>query len=184
MNLSTRTKYIPPTRSSFPTSAKKTAPKKEFSLSAQAAAFPCLVSPPKTGPSLLSFANMVKTNIPACVPVLSDVSPGWVHIRKQGGHIQYKSGKPSNRYPLSDENFILKFDRWVWKSRLAKDQYERDSDVIRLGDLSEYYGAPTLLEMYAAEEEEEEDQRLQATYDLSTDMSDSDDYNKFEIPYQ
>ena len=36
--------------------------------------------------------------------------------------------------------------------RLAIEQYERDNDIIRLGDLSQYYGEKTIYEMFEEEE--------------------------------
>lgn len=47
----------------------------------------------------------------------------------------------------------------LFKHRIEREQYHRDMDVERLGDLSEFYGQPTLVEMY------ENDSRLQLNDD-------------------
>ena len=49
------------------------------------------------------------------------------------------------------------------KCRLAKEQYDRDRDLERLGDLSEYYGAPTIQELF------EEGERLRHKLNWSDD---------------
>ena len=75
------------------------------------------------------------------------MKPGWVYIRKNNGAIQYKYGEPilwENRNHLED----IKLGNILFKYRIAREQYERDMDVERLGDLSEYYRQPTLDEIY------------------------------------
>ena len=164
---SNNNKYIPPNKSSSntfkvpaststsssPSTAlnltKKSAPQKVFSLTP--AEFPGLATP-KTScvqPSK-SFANAAKTVLPRVgqAPSTNEVPPGWVHIRKRNGRIEYKEGPPSNRYPVYDDNDDYLINEWLFNHRVAQLQYERDIDVLCRGDLSEYYGLPTVYEQY------------------------------------
>ena len=166
-------KYVPPTTSSSSSkhnnytnsnnnskkiSTEKTALKKEFSLAEHLNAFPLLTPNHATNnQTLLSFAQSVKTaketKDSTTTLLATDVLPGWVNLRYNKGEIQYKYGKTSNRYPVSDpaiDNEIL--GNVLLNYRLAREQYERDNDVIRLGDFSEYYGARPLTELFAEEE--------------------------------
>ena len=97
----------------------------------------------------------------------SDVAPGWVHIRKHKGVIQFKNGPeiPYIDYSEQEDKFIC--DK-LYKYRLARQQYDQDMDVMRLGDLSDYYGEPTLVEIQEAYEEEEK-------YWASKNNNDSDE---------
>jgi hypothetical protein len=183
-------KYVPPSKKQQTTFTQKKEPKKEFSLNANETAFPALnqLRKPNNLKPLLSFANAAKTQIKQSdSPIVSDVIPGWVHIRNNNGKIEYKYGKPTNRYPCSRDNFENIVSRIVFNNRLAKEQYERDNDINRLGDLSEYYGEKTIYEMFLEEE------RL--LYVNSSDNSSSSDTeyethfdtyenNKFEINTQ
>jgi len=178
INKVSNNKYVPPTTSSssnsrrnnythsnnnskkisVPSSTEKTALKKEFSLAEHLNAFPLLTTNHKTNNrTLLSFAQSLKTakdTKDASDPLVMDVLPGWVNIKYDDkGAIQYKYGKTSNRYPVSDpavDNEVL--GNVLLNYRLAREQYERDNDVSRLGDLSEYYGARSLNELFAEEE--------------------------------
>jgi hypothetical protein len=176
-NNKNKNKYIPPNRQSFPTKKKEL--KKEFSLESQASAFPTLSrnDNDKLNKPILSFANATKTKQPeVTAAVVSDVLPGWICIRNNNGKIEYKLGEPSTRYPCSDDHMELKLSNDMINNRLAKAQYERDNDVTQLGDLSRYYGAKTLLELFADEEE-----AMQNTIDndnvSSSEYSDYEDYN-------
>jgi len=180
VNTNNNNKYVPPTTTSssssssrhnnythsnnnskkisVPASAEKTALKKEFSLAEQLNAFPLLTTNHKTNnQSLLSFAQSLKTakdTKNTSDLLATDVLPGWVTIQYDDkGAIQYKYGKTTNRYPVSDpaiDNEIL--GNVLLNYRLAREQYERDNDVSRLGDLSEYYGTRSLVELFAEEE--------------------------------
>ena len=66
-----------------------------------------------------------------------------------------------------DEDALL--DRRLVKYRLAKEQYERDNDVLRLGDYSEYYNIKSLQEQF----DEEEITMLKQEY-LPSDSSDTE----------
>jgi hypothetical protein len=184
MNTQTTFRYNKP---SNPT--KKKEPKKEFSLEGNLNAFPTLTRSDNNNnkQSILSFANATKSEKKEItIENVSDAIPGWIHIRidNNNGKIQYKEGKPTNRYPCSDDNFDFKLGSAMFKNRLAREQYERNNDIARLGDFSEYYGEKTLYEMYA----DEEQSLLSEKYDdslSSSDQSDYDDYhdnnnNKFE----
>uniref|UniRef100_A0A6C0IIA8 Uncharacterized protein n=1 Tax=viral metagenome TaxID=1070528 RepID=A0A6C0IIA8_9ZZZZ len=168
-------KYIPPNRQSFTTKKKEL--KKEFSLESQASAFPSLSrnDNDKINKPLLSFANATKTKQTEEVvtAVVSDVLPGWIHIRNNNGKLECKAGKPTTRYPCSDDHIEVKLSNAMINNRLAKAQYERDNDVNRLGDLSQYYGAKTLLELFADEEE-----AMQNTTD--NDNLSSSEYSDYE----
>ena len=157
----TNNKYVPPskkllaqTNSSSLNLTKKREPKKEFSLQANDdSAFPTLNQSITSGnlkPSL-SFANAAKKEVvKPQLDVISDVKPGWVHIRKHKGKIEYKYGKASERYPYYDESRVS--NDTIFMRRLVIEQYERDNDIIRLGDLSQYYGEKTIYEMFEEEE--------------------------------
>jgi hypothetical protein len=199
-------KYIPPNRKNNTVSpdtitklnpsklTKKKEPKKEFSLEDQTNAFPSLSRSDidnNNNRPILSFANATKAEkIKPTEDTTSDIIPGWIHIRKSDGTIEYKEGPPTTRYPCSYDNYDVKLSSAMFKNRLAKDQYERDNDISRLGDLSEYYGEKTLYEMFA-----DEDRLLYSTRDnensSSSEYSDYDDYydntlfeNKFESTNQ
>jgi hypothetical protein len=79
--------------------------------------------------------------------------PGWVYIRKNNtktGTMEYKYVEST----ISQHELELAYQenerlgRILFKYRIAREQYQRDMDVERLGDLSEFYGEPTLIEMY------------------------------------
>ena len=152
-NVSTQSannKYVHPRHHTKTT--EKNALKKEFSLEAQA--FPTLSSVRKPHAPLLSFAQVAQIG-QATTAVInpSTFLPGWVYIRRQAGKIEYKSSDQI-RYPSleSVEEADERLGRLLVKYRLAKAQYERDHDVFRLGDLSEYYNTPTLQEQFDAED--------------------------------
>jgi len=150
--------YIPPSmrnrnrESAAKATTKKSAPKKEVASVNDENAFPSLNDTMKTNnkkagtPISFSSALSKKTEV-AKIEIKSDLKPGWVYIRKNNGAIQYKYGEQilwENRDHLED----IKLGNILFKYRIAREQYERDMDVERLGDLSEYYRQPTLDEIY------------------------------------
>lgn len=161
----TKQTYVPPSkrnRSSYQTfstalsSTKKKEPKKEFSLN-NPELFPSL------GESLrnsklnkpMSFSSAAAKKIAQPISAKAEVAPGWVHIRKLNGKIQYKYGEPVPRFDYAQhEEMVL--GNILFNYRMAAQQYERDMDVLRLGDLSEYYGEPTLAEIHEANMQEME----------------------------
>ena len=78
--------------------------------------------------------------------------PGWVYIRKniynKTIEYNYVESKISQQELELAYQEHLQLGRILFKYRIAREQYQRDMDVERLGDLSEYYGEPTLIEMY------------------------------------
>lgn len=147
---STNNKYVHPRHHTKTT--EKTALKKEFSLEAQA--FPTLSSVRKPHAPLLSFAQVAQTApLTRAVSTTTALLPGWVYIRRQAGKIEYNTSGQI-RYPSLDsvEEADARLGRLLVKYRLAKAQYERDHDVLRLGDFSEYYNTPTLQEQFDEED--------------------------------
>ena len=144
-------KYIQPR---YRTLTKKTELKKEFSIKAIENEFPSLQNK-NIGKNIniMSFANATKTEVLKEKEIEHEVIPGWVHIYYNKGKIEYKYGEPSNRYSFVDDSERIN-SRMMFNYRLAKDQYEIDNDVARLGDLSEYYGDRPLKEMYEEYERE------------------------------
>jgi hypothetical protein len=145
--------YVPPSiRQAIKTTAlsstQKKEPKKEFSTSDQTL-FPSLGETLKrnnNNPLSFSSAASRKTEPPKVVK--AEVAPGWVNVRKHNGRIEYKYGASipkDNKRTIKD---AIVLGNILFKYRLAKEQYERDMDILRLGDLSEFYGEPTLAELY------------------------------------
>lgn len=168
-------KYVPPHHSTTSSVTEKKTLKKEFSF--QSEAFPALTCKTSTNKlTALSFVQAAQTR-----PVTKAVSntdaflPGWVYIRhnNNNGKIEYKYSSSTHppRYPSlyneDDEDALL--DRRLVKYRLAKEQYERDNDVLRLGDYSEYYNIKSLQEQF----DEEEITMLKQEY-LPSDSSDTE----------
>ena len=151
-------------------STKKTELKKEFSL---ADAFPTLGETMTTANSKKSNANSktsTKSNNTEQISFSSVAStkvvekkdttakeetkllPGWVYIRKNINNktieYNYVESKISQQELELAYQEHLQLGRILFKYRIAREQYQRDMDVERLGDLSEFYGEPTLIEMY------------------------------------
>ena len=80
--------------------------------------------------------------------VTAEVLPGWVHIRKVKNHIEYKYGDIVYKSTADIERQAAILGDLLFKYRLEKEQYEHDMDVLRLGDMSEYYNKPTLAEQH------------------------------------
>ena len=168
-------KYVPPSKTTL---TKKKEPKKEFSLKEHESAFPALTTSNRNLKPLLSFANATKNkevniNEVAADLIKSDVIPGWVYIRTNNGKIEYKYGKSTDRYSCSDDNFEHRLSSIMCNNRLAKEQYERNNDIYRLGDLSEYYGEKTVYELFEEEE-----------FLLYKNNSDSDNSSSSETEYE
>jgi hypothetical protein len=137
---------------------KKTALKKELQFNNVSAEFPTLNDTFKhsaTPTQSFSFAAAKKIAEP--IITKADVEPGWVHLRKHNGEIQYKYGAPVVKSD-DTERLDTVLGNCLFKYRLAKAQYERDMDVVRLGDLSPFYGEPSLAEIYASDIKAEDDE--------------------------
>jgi hypothetical protein len=157
MSAKNNSSYVPPSMRSSTTTAftstKKKEPQKEFSTKDHTL-FPSLGETlKKNANNALSFSSAASKKIEPPKVKKADVEPGWVHIRKinnnkSGQMIEYKYGaaKPRDYKVINQEAIAL--GNLLFKYRLEKEQYERDSDIIRLGDLSEYYGELTLAEQY------------------------------------
>jgi hypothetical protein len=143
----TKPTYVPPAfRATALPSTKKKEPKKEFAI--DQTAFPSLattVKRPATSGTPISFSSAAAKKVEAPKEVKIDVLPGWVHIRRNEGVIQYKYGKEVIR-PADGNDEIT--SRIILKNRIAREQYDRDRDLDRLGDLSEFYGKTTLAEIF------------------------------------
>ena len=143
----TKSTYVPPSfRATALPSTKKKEPKKEFAIDQNA--FPSLATTiKKSGPSgtPISFSSAAAKKVEAPKVVKMDVLPGWVLIRHHEGKIQYKYGKEVSK-PDDESDSVL--SRIILKNRIAREQYDRDREIDRLGDLSEFYGQPTLAEIY------------------------------------
>jgi hypothetical protein len=146
-------KYIPPSRTPSPRT-EKSEPKKRHPNATSTIDFPSLASTINTNNnnSKKSFANAARTEVATPKKIISDTKPGWVYIRKHNGEIQYKYGKPSDHPPYSSDIYDTNLGNLLVKYRLEKEQYSRDCDIERLGDLSEYYDVKTLQEQFADEE--------------------------------
>jgi hypothetical protein len=132
-----------------PPSTKKTALKKEFAI--EVGAFPSLgetIKNPTNRGTPISFSSAAaKKVVPPTVETI-DVLPGWVHIRRHAGQIQYKYGNMKYLSAADEERAAEIRSRIILKNRIAREQYDRNVQIERLGDLSEYYGQPSLDEMY------------------------------------
>ena len=166
--------YIPPTmrnRTAL-SSTKKKEPQKVFSLENDKSLFPSLGETfKKYANNPLSFSSAAAKEIEKPNIIKADVAPGWVHIRRRNGKTEYKYGIPVPRFDNREREEIM-FNNMLFKIRMEEQQYERDMDILRLGDLSEYYGEPTLAEIHDYEmlnKKNDEDYS-------SSDESDGGDY--------
>jgi len=155
-------------------STKKTELKKEFSL---ADAFPTLgetmttanskksngnsnansnTSTKSNNTEQISFSSVASTKVvekkDTTTKEETKLLPGWVYIRKNINNktieYNYVESKISQQELELAYQEHLQLGRILFKYRIAREQYQRDMDVERLGDLSEFYGEPTLIEMY------------------------------------
>lgn len=179
ISASTKSTYVPPSLRNKPTpatpiitappSTKKRELKKEFAI--DQAAFPTLgdtIKKTATSGTPISFSSAAAKKIETPKEVQIDVLPGWVHIRKHNGKIQYKYGKPVER--IDDEERAGEIlSRIILKNRIEREEYDRSRDIECLGDLSEFYGQPTLAELYENELEVSSD-------DENSDYVESDNY--------
>ena len=146
--------YIPPSlRATKPApyaSTKKKEPKKEFAV--DQAAFPTLGETIKKSGTPMSFSSAAAKKVEAPKIVQADVLPGWVHIRWNAGKIEYKYGKPVLRNDEEEDRAEAIRSRIILKNRIAREEYDRTRDIELLGDLSQFYGQPTLAELYELED--------------------------------
>ena len=120
------------------------------------AAFPTLGNNTTTKSSVLSFSAAAATSQkkevkPDTAENKEELLPGWAYIRKNNKQIQYKYGEVV--YDLKkEERENRQLSNVLFKYRIEREQYERDMDVVRLGDLSEFYNLPTLTELYNSDD--------------------------------
>ena len=159
MSVTTKNTYAPPAVRNRKVTAplpstKKTALKKEFQDAFNPTAFPSLGDTLKSQKNVgagtpISFSSAAAKKVAAPSIVKAEVvPPGWVHIRKHKGKIEYKYGAPvpSKR---DEEREDMVMSKILFKYLLLREQYERNRDLEYWGDLSEFYGEPTLAEIYA-----------------------------------
>jgi hypothetical protein len=161
-----KTYVTPAMRAAIPRTEKK-ALKKEFAI--DQGAFPSLGETIKKNG--ISFSSAAAKKVETPQPVIIDVLPGWVHIRKHQGKIQYKYGKAIVRSGLDAEQVDEIVSRIILKNRIAREQYDRNLEIERLGDLSEFYDQPTLAEIYENDVEDP----------ASAEDSESSDYSEGEF---
>ena len=134
---------------------KKTEPKKEFQLDNNEN-FPSLgetLKQKQVKGTPISFSKVASKKNEVLLPKeIESVGPppGWVYIRQHNGKIQYKTGDLTglkNWLADDEERTYMKDNKQLCKYRMEQQQYERDMDVMCLGDLSEYYGELTIAEM-------------------------------------
>jgi len=162
--------YVPPAlrnKVSQRPLAKKTELKKGFALDQMA--FPSLgdtLKKPANAGTPISFSAAAAKKVEAPVIKQIEVLPGWVHIRRIGGEIQYKYGEviltqaDADRIERADQ--IM--NRIIVKNRIAREEYDRTRDIERLGDLSEYAGQPTLEELFENEVQDEAEEEESSDY--------------------
>ena len=166
--------YIPPTMRNLAalSSTKKKEPQKVFSLENDKSLFPSLGETfKKYANSPLSFSSAAAKKIEQPNLIKSDVAPGWVHIRRRNGKTEYKYGIPVPIFDNREREEVI-FNNMLFKIRMEEQQYERDMDILRLGDLSEYYNEPTLAEIHDCDMQD----KMNDEYYSSSDESDSGDY--------
>jgi len=159
--------YTPPTmrnRTAL-SSTKKKEPQKVFSL--DNSLFPSL-GENYTANSPLSFSSAAAKKIEQPKLIKAEVAPGWVHIRRHNGKTEYKYGIP---IPIFDnrEREEMMFNNMLFKIRMEEQQYERDMDILRLGDLSEYWNEPTLAEIHDDEMQNKNNDEYYSSSDESED---------------
>ena len=191
-NMKSSKKYMPPamrkinnnicTNTTTYTSTKKKELKKEPDFQ-DTLLFPSLGETLKNEANpkkILSFSAVAAKKIeqPKLLNSGEVVPTGWVYIRQHKGKIQYKTGDLNRLYNWLDKEEArtdLLIAKRFFQYQIARDQYERDIDILCRGDLSEYYGELTLEEQYALERQEELNQENNES--SSNEESDSDYYN-------
>lgn len=171
---STNNKYVPPSQrnnnnnvppqSSF-TLNKRQAKAEEFNLNDKINVFPTLgeTIKPSSNAAAAAIAGINKMNFASVAKHVDksikeeekivEVQPGWVHIRKHKGKIEYKYGAQKHDpslewYFIQEDAFI---DKNFIKSIIARLQIAQDYENESLGDLSAYYDFPNIQEKLEAD---------------------------------
>ena len=123
--------------------------------------FPTLIETltltPLQAKSFASVAKRVEV-VDKVIPYVSDVKPGWVHIRRHKGMIQFKYNM-TNRNTSTLEDVIYEEKRlgnYLFTRRVTLQQEERDIQNEMLGDLSPFWNTKTILEMHDDSEDLQE----------------------------
>ena len=158
---STNNKYVAPNKRPQSTGTTRTSTRAQQSESLDVNLFPTLKETLTTSRVTQSFASVTKKVDPIIlvVPIISDVKPGWVHIRQHKGQIQFKSN-PTNKltYSIEDEIYEDKrLSKYLFKRRTTLQQEYRDIQTELLGDLSPYWNTKTIAEMHEDDEYQEGD---------------------------
>ena len=134
----------------------------EFNLNEKIDVFPTLGETFKPSSNTAAIAGTNKMNFASVAKYVDtsvkeekvvEVQPGWVHIRKHNGKIEYKYG--SQKHDPSLEWYFVQEDAFIdknfIKSIIARLQYAQDYENESLGDLSEYYDLPNIQEKLEAD---------------------------------
>jgi len=162
-NNNNNNKYVAPNkRQTASASASKTA---SASMSLDQQSFPTLKEMLTTVKHLhpRSFASVAQ-KVEAVVevkPKVSEVSPGWIHIRKNKntGRIEFNYNR-TDRNTSTMEDVIYeekRLSKYLFTRRVTLQQWERDFQNEMLGDLSPYWNKKTILEMHEDEDYQEGD---------------------------
>jgi hypothetical protein len=142
--------------------------KKVFS--ADASSFPTLNETIKSSSTAkFNFSAAAKKINNPVLELEREVPPGWVHIRRHQGKIEYKYGLPVKKISedeayYAEEMADRRFNNCMLKYRLAREQYDIDRDIERLGDLSIHYSNnQTLTEKYEEIEREMNNHNLSSS---------------------
>lgn len=155
---------IPPSPLPSFTLNKRKIKTEEFNLNEKIDVFPTLgetFKPSSTaaaaaiaGTNKMNFASVAKyVDTSVKEEKVVEVQPGWVHIRKHNGKIEYKYGAqkhdPSLEWYFVQEDAFI--DKNFIKSIIARLQYAQDYENESLGDLSAYYDFPNIQEKLEAD---------------------------------
>ena len=110
--------------------------------------------------SQMSFASIAKKVevIEVVKPIVSDVKPGWVHIRMNKGKIEYKFNK-TDKHTCTMEDVIYeekRLSKYLFTKRVMFQQETHDILNDTLGDLSPYWNTKTILQMHEDDDYQEE----------------------------
>jgi len=131
-----------------------------------------------TKPKPKSFASVAKKMEEKVVvkPYVSDVKPGWIHIRKNKGKIEFKYNR-TDRNTVTEEDIIneeKRFSHYLFMRRVTLQQWDRDIQNEMLGDLSPYWNTKTILEMHEEDDYQEGDYEEDYTKPSHQSADDSD----------
>ena len=160
-NNNNNNKYVAPNkRQTISASASKTT-SASASISLDQQSFPTLKETLQTHPrSFASVAQKVEAVVEV-KPKVSEVSPGWIHIRKNKntGAIEFNYNR-TDRNTSTMEDVIYeekRLSKYLFTRRVTLQQWERDFQNEMLGDLSPYWNKKTILEMHEDEDYQEGD---------------------------